>query len=476
MTLALGALARLPGLFKHSTIPDEAFTFFIASHPFSGIVALLRAGDFHPPLVYAIGHALFAVTPRAYLFRIVTFIFGMIGVAASYALARRILGRWAWIAAVLVAINPVLAFFDGYFRMYALLWSLCALSWACLLWCLDEPARPGRWGAYWLVVTALIYTQYLAFFTIAGEIAYVAIFYRRALGFWVATASALICFLPWLPTLLVQYPLGGTAFNDLLSAHLTQLLYVPSALLLDGLPQKVAYNAPIVALFWIVVIAGFVCAAIQRRWALLAMLFPIVLQAAYALVSGKLFLGQRYLLQAVVPVTFAIVVLCAWVWTTRVRPLVLAALTGLTLMEATASVDKHVLSQYMPLDWTQYGHFLDDKIQPNDAVLFDGSMAYYPLVGTKAAAARPLYLVSDPDQAAALGAQAARPARVWYVGYETQLSDPHEAAIKAIRRTHPHQTTWVSTGAGYDDVVLTILFERSAGARGRIVRSAPHPH
>ncbi|HEV2037671.1 MAG TPA: glycosyltransferase family 39 protein, partial [Candidatus Eremiobacteraceae bacterium] len=193
------ALVRLMGLFHHATMPDEAFTFFIASHPLPAIVALLKTGDFHPPLIYLIGHGLFLLSTRAYLFRIVSALFGIAGVIATYAVARRAIPRFAPLAAFLVAVNPALVFFDGFFRMYALLWSLCMISWALLLWALDDPRRPLRWVAYGVCLAALLYTHYLAFFTITAQVAYVLIFYRRSWGFWIAAAAACVAFLPWLP-------------------------------------------------------------------------------------------------------------------------------------------------------------------------------------------------------------------------------------------------------------------------------------
>src|SRR5579863_398847 len=100
LVLGVAALVRFVGLFSHSTIPDEAFTFFVAAHQLSGIISILKTGDFHPPLSYVLGHALFSLTSRAYLFRIVSALFGIAGVAATYSVARRTLGAWGWVAAL----------------------------------------------------------------------------------------------------------------------------------------------------------------------------------------------------------------------------------------------------------------------------------------------------------------------------------------------------------------------------------------
>jgi uncharacterized membrane protein len=457
LVIACAAIARLPGLFSHGTMPDEAFTFFISSHSLAGIVTLLRTGDFHPPLVYLIGHVLLRFTSRAYLFRAVTAIFGIAGVAASYALARRIVGAWAPLAALLVAVNPVLAFFDGFFRMYAMLWSLAMVSWACLLWALDVPRIWWRWLFYAIALIALFYTQYLAFFTFGAQLLYVLFVRRKTVGFWAASALASAAFLPWLPVFVAQYPLGGTAFNAL-SGHLEQLFGAPPVLLIDGVPPQIEYATLTVLALWLAILGGMVTAIVLRRWAALALIVPLILQLAYSLFSGKLLLGQRYLLQGIPPLIFLIALLCMWLSTTRARVVGLALMTSLLILMITGTFDKHAFSSYMPVNWTQYGKFLDDKIQPGDAVVFDSSMVYYALVGTKATTNRPIFLVTNQREALRYGQEAARLGRVWYVGYQTELPDPKRIAFFALLHSHPKSISWKTTQAAYGDVVETTLF------------------
>lgn len=467
--LLCAVVARGVGLLKHATMPDEAFTYFIASHDVPAIVMLLRTGDFHPPLVYLIGHVLLQLTSRAYLLRIVTLLFGVGGVAASYALARRFLGRWAPFAALLVALNPVLVFYDGFFRMYAMLWSLAMISWVVLLWALDVRQDWRRWLVYAVVLCALLYTQYLAFFTLAGQLAYVAIFSRRAWGFWISVVCSCAAFALWLPVFFAQYPLGGTAFNKF-AGHLSALNVLPPVLLTDGLPPQLEYSAVTIIAMWLVVAGGIVIAIRQRQWTLLALLGPIVLQVGYSLGSGKLLLGQRYLLQAIPPLVFICVLFLAWVAITKLRPLALASVASLGLMTLAGTVDKHFLAPFMPVDWTTYGKFLSEKIQPGDGVVFDGSMTYYVLVATPVTSNRPLFLITNAKEAAKYGSAAARLPRVWYVGYQSDLPDPDHLVLKALIASHPKTTSWRTTDAGYGDVVFTSFFDRPV-ARAPAVRS-----
>ena len=455
--LACALLVRMIDLFHHATMPDEAFTFFIASQPLPAIVELLKTGDFHPPFVYLIGHGLFEFSRSAYLFRIVSVAFGVAGVAATYVVACRAIPRFAMLATVLVAINPALVFFDGFFRMYALLWSLCLISWALLLWALDDARRPLRWILYALCLAMLLYTQYLAFFTFAAQTVYVAIFHRRQAGFWLAALAALAAFAPWVPILLMQYPLGGTAYNAM-HGHWSQMWQAAPVLLVDGLPLALELSPLLGALLWIVITAGVVLAVIRRRWLVVALLTPLALQVLYSVVSGKLLLGQRYLLQSIPALVFVLLVVVDTLWQTRLRPLALGFVAALAVMMAAGTIDKHFLAQYMPVDWTTYRRFLDAKIGPGDAIVFDGSMTYYVLIGSKAATDRPRFLIADPDGAAKLATQASKQQRVWFVDYQSELPDPQHVAFSILARTHPKHVTWRSTESGYGDVVLTTLF------------------
>jgi hypothetical protein len=349
--------------------------------------------------------------------------------------------------------------------MYALLWALCMISWAILFWALDRSHRPLGWIAYAACLTALLYTQYLAFFTLAAQIAYVSVFHWRRAGFWVATAAALATFAPWVPILLVQYPLGGSAYN-VVQGHWSQMLQAAPVLLVDGLPPSLGLAPFVIAVLWTAIVSGLALALTQRRWVIVALVVPLLAQIGYSLVSGKLLLGQRYLLQAIPVLVLLIVIVAQRLWATRARPLALGLLAALALLMTAGTIDKHLLPQYMPIDWTEYNRFLDAKVQPGDAVIFDSSMTYYVLIGSKAAAARPLFLVTDAADASRYAAQAAKLPRIWLIDYQSELPDPQHVAFATLARAHPRYVTWHSTQSGYGDVVLTTLFLPPGGKRG----------
>lgn len=439
-------------------MPDEAFTFFIAAHPLPAIFALLRSADFHPPLIYLIGHALFAFSQRAYLFRIVTVLCGVAGVVATYAVARRCLPRFALLAALLVACNATLVFFDGFFRMYAPLWALSMITWACLLWALDGEQRWTRWAAYAVAAAALLYTQYLAFFVIAAQCGYVLAQRRGSREFWSAIVGAFALFAPWIPTLLVQYPLGGSAYSAL-RGHWDQIALLPALLLIDGVPLSLETSPSVTAALWLLILAGLWLVIRQRQWLLLFLVSPLLLQFVYSLASGKLLLGQRYLIHAIPPLVLLMLAVAGWLQARpRLRFAGSAIVASLLTLALAGTADKHFLAQYKPLDWGMYRQFLEAHMQPGDGVVFDGALVYYVLYGSSAVNARPVYLVSNALQARAAAERVAGLRRVWYVDYQSELPDPQHVAFHVLARSHPQRTAWRSVGAGYGDVVLTTLF------------------
>jgi hypothetical protein len=268
-----------------------------------------------------------------------------------------------------------------------------------------------------------------------------------------------------LPVLLVQYPLGGTAYNAL-HGHLDQLVVLAPVLLVDGLPSSIEFSAPVIIALWTAIVGGLAIAVARKNTLLLALIAPVILQIAYSLVSGKLLLGQRYLLQGIVPMVLLMLIAIDGLWHTRVRPLALASLAAIVVMTAAGTIDKHMLPEYMPIDWTVYRQFLDARIQPGDGVVFDGSMVYYVLVGSKATSGRPVFLVTNPQDANAYATSASRLKRVWYIGYQSELPDPKRVVFHELARTHPKHESWGSTDAAYGDSVLTTLFLPPETGRG----------
>lgn len=453
--LALGI--RLVKLFSHPNIPDEAFTIYVGSLPLRQLFAMLRLHDAHPPLIYLIVHALLKVSHRAYTFRLITVAFGVMGTVATYFLARRFLERFAWLPPALVAVSPLLVFFDQYVRMYALLWSLSALSWALLLRAVEVPDRKWRWVAYALVAAALLYTHYLSFFVLSAQLLFVAARHRRCTGFWLALGAVGLCFIPWLPSFSEQLKFAGTTFSPA-SQYGARLFTLPATLLFNGIDPAIGSTAIAVSL-WLLLLGG-VAACVKARRSILWLLLPLVLQAAYSAASGKALIVPRYLLQDLPMLAICIASLLESLATTRAGMAAALIPVPLVCLMLNATADTLFVPAFQPVDWAAYARFFSDHLRPGDGVIFNNGIAYFALQGTVPLRGHPLFLVTDSSTVRQVSAQASRLSHVWYVGYEAELSDPQHSVATALAQSHPKSRSWRSEQANEGEAVYTTLFQR----------------
>lgn len=459
---ALGAVAafvRLIGLFNHSTIPDEAFTIWLSSQPLDTLLHILRTSDFHPPLSYVLAHALLHVTSKAYLFRLIPASSGVVTVVATYFIAARVLGRLAWLPALLVAICPILMYFDRFYRMYAILEMLTVLSWLLLLRALEQPGRGWRWAGYGVALCLSFYTHYLSFFTFGGQVIFVLARQPMQWRYWVSAAGAVALWLPWLPAFLEQLPNGGTAFNSV--ARLQDRFQLPAFVLTDGLPANIELNAAYLALLWALLAAGVVTAAVRPAYRLaLWLLAPVGLQCLYTLFTGRNLISNRYLLNDIFALAILLCVPVAALAATRLRSLGFAVAAALIVLMAAGTADKLFVSKYMAVDWNVYAAFLGARLQPGDVVVFNDSAPWFALSDKPVLLHHRVFTISNPNMAQAnVGAIVGYP-RVWLINYQSQFSDPHHLIFRALMQTHRPTRTWVTTEEGYQDFAVTTLFVR----------------
>ena len=204
---------------------DEGYSVWFATHPL-GQIAALTSLDIHPPLYYALLHGwtLLAGTGPVAL-RLFSVAAGTLAIPAIYAAGRQMLGRrGAWLAALLLALNPLHVYYSQEVRMYGLV-ALLGLGSLIAAWRLlngPEVAAPRRderaernalassrrvplGGAmvlYVVLTTAALYTQYYAAFLPLGLTIYAAWRWRRdvrSLVAWLGLqAISALLYVPWL--------------------------------------------------------------------------------------------------------------------------------------------------------------------------------------------------------------------------------------------------------------------------------------
>jgi hypothetical protein len=194
------------GLMQESVWYDEARSLWVVQ-PASPVEALDRLGrDVHPPLYFLLLDAWVALAGESvYAARVLSTAFELLGLAATYALGKRLFDHWtALMAAVILGTAGTFVYYAREARMYSLLLCLGALStWTCVRW-LRRPASV-RSILYGSLLAALLLTHYYAFFLVLTQALYVLLIRPSRRKRWLIVAAlALAIFALWTPGLLRQ--------------------------------------------------------------------------------------------------------------------------------------------------------------------------------------------------------------------------------------------------------------------------------
>ena len=225
--LLAGATLRLYHLDTESFWLDEAFSVSIAKTTLRHIVEETSL-DVHPPLYYVLlyywVHALGASEATA---RLLSTLFSLATVVATYGLGRRLFDtKSALAAAGLLACSRFQVEFSQEARMYALLALLGTGSTYCLVRVFElgpggNPRRRRTWlSAYTVVAIAMTYTHaYSAFMLAAHGMMTVVEAARRGrpgwrlVELWLATQLGVVAaYLPWLSVFAWQFSLVQQGF------------------------------------------------------------------------------------------------------------------------------------------------------------------------------------------------------------------------------------------------------------------------
>jgi mannosyltransferase len=180
------------------------------------------ASDIHPPLYYLMLHGWRSLTGDSELsLRMLSAFLGLILVAATYALGRRLLGPGskpiAVIASLIVAVNPALVYYSQETRMYELMALLAVLSSLLLIRLIAAPARRGLIAVlYGLCLAAGLYTHYFFPTIIVTQLLFLVIWFlttqekaigdrrRKLLAVAAGLVLAFLLYLPWIPITIRQ--------------------------------------------------------------------------------------------------------------------------------------------------------------------------------------------------------------------------------------------------------------------------------
>src|SRR5262245_14331047 len=168
LLMALAAALRLVALGSQSFWSDEAITALLVRRDFGSLLSGVADTESTPPLYYAAAWlwAKAAGADEVGLRSLSAFL-GILAVPTAYGAARALVSaRAAWIAGLLVAVNPVLVWYSQEARAYPLLVLLCGLSfWAFVA--ARESGSDRSLVAWWLASSLAIATHYFALIVVA---------------------------------------------------------------------------------------------------------------------------------------------------------------------------------------------------------------------------------------------------------------------------------------------------------------------
>jgi uncharacterized membrane protein len=175
--LALGYALRLVHIGELRVWGDGAYSVFLATRDLPDLLAR-TAVDSHPPLYYLLLKGWLAVAGWTELSaRWLSLAAGVLAIALTYSLGRRLFGRATGAgAALLLAFSPFALYFARLPRMYAQLLCLALL----LAYLADRLARPGRGRrrlaiAFGATAAATLYTHYYGALAVGAAVAYVVL-------------------------------------------------------------------------------------------------------------------------------------------------------------------------------------------------------------------------------------------------------------------------------------------------------------
>jgi mannosyltransferase len=476
--LLLGYGLRLYRLGDQNIWWDEGHAVWSARHSMREVTDI-TAHDVHPPLYLWMLHGWMQLVGESeFALRYLSLIGGLLTVALTYVVARRLTGRRpALLATLLIAAARFHIWWSQEARMYI---------WAAFLALLSiyffTRVRQHRlaWWAYVISSAAAIYTLYLAVLVLVLENVFVAITVwrkpqrRRFLSHWTTAQAAIgLAYVPWL-YLALSFSRTGAADSQFPFGLVWQLY---GTVLVTGISTDLGQYAPLVIAFVPLVLLGLGFYVFDRHqpqrygfagremglFLLLSLFLPPLLVYALSVPRGMFYSPKpeaRYLL--LFAPTFYILVAgtLANLWEVKWWGRVVTVVgTLLVLGTFVSMLPSYYVGRYLRDDYQTAMVTLEAYAQPDDAVLLVSGdrypvfLYYYQQHFGKDGPT--IYLLpryGDPMSEGNVGLEleplATQYDRLWLASFERALQDP-ENVTETWLEAHRTRVLHVSEGYNY---------------------------
>ncbi len=434
ITLAAFAL-RVYHLDAMSFWSDEGISVLRARFDIPALLANLPVE--HVPLYFAGLHYWMGVAGEGdFAVRFFSLVFSVLAAPLVFRLARASAGPGAaaWLATLLMAVNPLQVWYAQEARMYALLVAFVAGAAWCLLaatadW---QSGRAGArgwrpWVAFALLSAAALYTHFFAALAMAAFALWSLLVWRRDRSAWRPLGAAWgllgLLIVPWLPR-----AFGALSFPGWQEA--ADPLSLPGRYLVAySVGGTIGAEWQWLALGFLALLAAGVLVLARARgpqaWLPIAGVFvPFLLMMGLAL--RKPGYHERYLI--IVTPFFAVLVAVAldWLWQRRTvwaQSLIAASLLFVLCASTVSLLHLYADPSFAKPDFRGAAQYVDGLSRDGDGLIFDGpdpNKAFYRYFSKQKVTAfdQNQFDPQDPAEAAALLArEAPRHARWWVVLY-----------------------------------------------------------
>ncbi len=328
------------------------------------------------------------------------------------------------LAALLVAVSPILVYYSQETRMYGLATLLAAASiyWAVRL--INEPNSRVAWLAYYVTTLAAVYTHYYAFFVVLAENLTLIAFWlqrrqRRNLIHWiVAQGCVILAYLPWI---LVQISFlsgkASTRFNEWGLSTALRIAGETFSAFGTGLAVPPMATVLVSSLFLIAVAAGLMALlrrSLPQSW-LIAAYFFLPLFLAWAVNPIMPFFYPRYLL-LIAPAFYLLAARGVMALHDLWRPLGAVGAVILLVGSLYGLLGYYTDDAFLKGRYGQMMAHIQANAQPGDGLILANQLQ------------RPIFQYYQPD-----GLEAA-----YFPRYEYPLEDPRTTLdLKAFASQHP---------------------------------------